>query len=102
VLLEIGLWESLPFVRQRCQSDEDFREQVKGKYCDRLLPKMGVIYWEATRRCLWNDFDRAPREGVGFDDVDARADGGVGGGGEASLVRAFERQVVSELERCVA
>jgi len=102
VLLEIGLWESLPFVRQRCQSDEDFREQVKGKYCDRLLPKMGVIYWEATRRCLWNDFDRAPREGMGFDDVDAGADGGVGGGGEASLVRAFERQVVSELERCVA
>ncbi|KAM7210285.1 hypothetical protein V8F06_014334 [Rhypophila decipiens] len=93
VLLEIGLWKPLSFLRQRCSSDEEFREKVAGPYCDMLRSSMGAIYWRATKRCLLGRFDRSAGPGTVMT-VD-HAEG-------ISLPMAFERQVVSELERCVA
>ncbi|KAM7184613.1 hypothetical protein V8F20_012136 [Naviculisporaceae sp. PSN 640] len=91
VLLEIGLWKSVEFLRQRCSSDDEFRAKAGGAYCDMLRHTMGTIYWRATKRCLLNIFDRrrsmAATEGEYWEEI--------------SLPLTFERQVVSELERCV-
>lgn len=77
-------------LRFKCKSDADLRVKLRTEFCDRLLPKMSEIYWRVVRRCLNNDFDveAGPRE-------DDRKEG-------FSLQMAFERIVVSELERCHA
>ncbi|KAK5654904.1 hypothetical protein OQA88_6660 [Cercophora sp. LCS_1] len=31
ILLEIGLWRSLPYLRTKCKSDDEFRDKVKGR-----------------------------------------------------------------------
>jgi hypothetical protein len=49
---------------------------------------MGALYWRATKRCLTNDFD--------FDESQDAVEDGV------KKQFAFEKQVVSELEKCVA
>lgn len=89
VLLEIGLWRPLDDFRQRCKDDAEFRAKIAGEYCDRLRPKVGDIYCRAVRRCLRNDF--------GVIDQPEHDDGQ-----ELLLQVAFERLVVSELERCRA
>ncbi|KAK0662036.1 hypothetical protein QBC41DRAFT_32809 [Cercophora samala] len=94
VLLQIGLWMSLPALRDRCKSDDDFRQKAKGVYCDMLRNQMGEIYWRATKRCLHNNFNRRTAKLSGME--------GDGEAEEVPLYAAFERQVVSELERCVA
>ncbi|KAL8381041.1 hypothetical protein RB595_005368 [Gaeumannomyces hyphopodioides] len=95
VLLEIGLWKPLSSLRRVCTSDEEFRQRAVGEYCDMLLSNIGRTYWRATKRCLLNDFDRKLPEGE-------RPYGEGGESGEMPLSVAFERQVVSELERSAA
>ncbi|KAK8039779.1 prion-inhibition and propagation-domain-containing protein [Apiospora rasikravindrae] len=56
VLLEIGLCKTLDYLRKRCSDDADFRNKLRGEYCDKLLPTMGHIYWQATKRCITYDF----------------------------------------------
>jgi hypothetical protein len=88
VLLEIGLWRTLDMIRKKCTSDEDFRAQLKYEWCDKLLPRMGTVYWRATQRCLFGDFDiTIPEEGTGSN---------------YALKKAFQRLVVSKLEECFA
>ena len=88
ILLEVGLWRTLHHLRERTGTDDDFRVKARGEYCDELKAKMGDIYWDATRRCLNNDFDlvdapHGTEEGTAFQ-------------------LAFERQVISQLEKCHA
>jgi hypothetical protein len=86
VLLEIGLWRPIETIRHK--DIEEFRGKVRGEYCNKLLSKMGQIYWRAVQRCLYNDF--SGDEEITVDDPDF------------SLQVAFEKLVVSELERCCA
>jgi hypothetical protein len=90
VLLELGLWRSLPSLRQECSSDEEFRVKARGYYCDKLLSHMGEIYWRATKCCLNGNFDLKA------------CHVSLSGEQEIPLSVAFERQVVSELETCMA
>lgn len=85
---------SLPTLRDCCKSDDDFRQKAKGVNCDMLRNQMGEIYWQATRHCLHNSFNRRTRKLSGME--------GDGEPEEVPLYVAFERQVVAELERCVA
>jgi len=88
VLLEIGHWRTLDMIRKKCTSDEDFRQKLKYEWCDKLLSRMGTVYWRATQRCIFGDFDASlSNEGADTD---------------YSLQKAFQRQVVSELEKCFA
>jgi serine/threonine protein kinase len=94
VLLEIGLWRTIDTIWKQCQGDAGFRLLVRTEYCDRLLGKMGEVYWRAVQRCLNDDF------GVGEENPD---------GGDLSptvrnlsLQESFEKNVVCELERCHA
>ncbi|KAH0541250.1 hypothetical protein FGG08_004255 [Glutinoglossum americanum] len=89
VLLEVGLWRTLDSMRRQAAREKaDFREKLRTGYCDELLVAVGVVYWRAVQRCLNGDFDLSDRpEGV---------EEGV------ALQLAFERQVVCELEKCVA
>ncbi|KAI3337492.1 hypothetical protein HD806DRAFT_476834 [Xylariaceae sp. AK1471] len=86
VLLEIGLWRPIETIRHK--NLNEFRERVHGEYCDKLLSKMGQIYWRAVQRYLYNDFSVDKEETAGDSDF--------------SLQVAFEKLVVSELERCCA
>ena len=88
VLLEIGLWLPLDSIRRKCSSDEDFRRRLRGEYCDKLLPRMGAIYWRATQRCIANDFDLQASESGEAEDF--------------PLQIAFEKHVVSQLSKCNA
>lgn len=88
VLLEIGLWRTLDSMRRKCSSDEDFRRMLRSEYCDKLLPKMGSIYWRATQRCIANDFDLQATDSGEAEDF--------------PLQIAFEKQVVSQLSKCNA
>jgi hypothetical protein len=88
ILLEVGLWQTLHHLREHTETDDDFRAKARGEYCDELKAKMGDIYWDATRRCLNNDFDlvdapHGTEEGTAFQ-------------------LAVERQVISQLEKCHA
>ncbi|KAK4199965.1 hypothetical protein QBC40DRAFT_327774 [Triangularia verruculosa] len=85
VLLQIGLWMALPALRDRCQSDDDFRQKAKGVYCDMLRNQMGEIYWRATKRCLHNNFSRRSTKLSGEE--------GDGEPAQIPLYVAFERQV---------
>ncbi|KAK0644255.1 hypothetical protein B0T16DRAFT_417396 [Cercophora newfieldiana] len=86
VLLEIGLWRTIDTIWKQCQGDAGFRLMVRTEYCDRLLGKMGEVYWRVVQRCLNDDF------GVGKESTD----------GDLSLRESFEKNVVCELERCYA
>lgn len=88
VLLEIGLWRTLDTIRRKCDGDQQFRERLLAEYCDKLLAKMGVIYWRVTQRCIANDFDLEKSESSTDEDYHRQV--------------AFERQVVTQLERCCA
>lgn len=66
VLLQLGLWMSLPALRDRCKSDDDFRQKAKGVNCDMLRNQMGEIYWQATRHCLHNSFNRKDKEAIRY------------------------------------
>lgn len=88
VLLEIGLWRTLGDLRRLCRHDSDFRLQLRTEFCDKLLYRMGEVYWKVVQRCLNNDFGSQPN---------TEADDGY-----FSLQVAFERHVVCELERCFA
>ncbi|KAI1335947.1 hypothetical protein F5Y15DRAFT_221141 [Xylariaceae sp. FL0016] len=88
ILLEIGLWRTLDTIRFGCKSDDEFRLRVRTEYCDRLQAKMGLVYWRAVQRCLNDDFD-VQKEGDSSK-------------GDYSLQVQFEKQVVSELEKCFA
>ncbi|KAI0969000.1 hypothetical protein F4678DRAFT_440617 [Xylaria arbuscula] len=92
VLLQIGLWRSLTFIRdrERYVSDDEFHKLITGVYCDRLLSSMGEIYWRATKRCLDNDFNVVETSSTGGQSYHAR------------LSAAFEKEVVSKLEGCHA
>ncbi|KAI1302921.1 hypothetical protein F5Y03DRAFT_360363 [Xylaria venustula] len=94
VLLQIGLWRSLTFIRdrERYASDDEFHRLITGVYCDRLLSSMGEIYWRATKRCLDNDFNVVETESssTGAQSYHAK------------LSTAFEKEVVSKLEGCHA
>ncbi|KAI3322309.1 hypothetical protein HD806DRAFT_536774 [Xylariaceae sp. AK1471] len=57
VLLEIGLWKPLIFLRNRCSSDDEFFRKIKREYCDQLLSAISEIYRRATKRRLNNNFD---------------------------------------------
>jgi Prion-inhibition and propagation len=86
ILLEVGLWRTLHHLRERTGTDHDFRVKAREEYCNELKAKMGDIYWDAARRCLNNDFDlvdapHGTEEGTAFQ-------------------LAFERQVISQLEKC--
>ncbi|VUC29225.1 unnamed protein product [Clonostachys rosea] len=87
ILLEIGLWRSVSTIRASCSDDSTFRVRLRSDYCDRLLSRMGVIYWRVVQRCINNDF--LPHETNDPDDSYA-------------LQAAFEKHVVSELEKCSA
>jgi len=71
-LLEIGLWRSLPCLRTKCASEDEFRDKVKGEFCDRLLPTMGAIYWAGTKRCLNSEFGLKPENYPGISDGTAK------------------------------
>ena len=89
ILLEIGLWRTVRALRQEAVNEQvDFGTAVQTDYCDKLRSKMGEYYWRATQRCLNNEFD--------FSDIPEGTEEGV------MLQLAFERQVVSELEKCNA
>ncbi|KAI9761608.1 MAG: hypothetical protein M1840_001748 [Geoglossum simile] len=89
VLLEVGLWRTLDSLRQQAAREKaDFRTKIRTHYCDELQVRVGVIYWRATQRCLNYDF--------GLGDGSEAAEEGV------ALQLAFEKYVVSELEKCVA
>jgi hypothetical protein len=90
VLLEIGLWRTMDTIRLRCRDDSTFRSRVRTEYCDRLLPAMGVVYWRVVQRCLCNDFGL--EEQAGGPDIEDKF----------SLQVAFEKHVVTELEKCFA
>jgi len=90
ILLEIGLWTTLSFLRARCSSDDEFRRKASQEYCDMLMPRMGETYWRVTKRCLCNTFDRKFPTGLTLAEREE----------EQPLSVAFERQVVSELENC--
>lgn len=81
VLLEIGLWRTIDTMRVRGRDDDGFRSRLRTEYCDRLLSRMGVVYWRVVQRCLSNDFGVADEGLDGF-----------------SLQVAFEKHVVTELE----
>lgn len=88
VLLEIGLWRTLEELRRHCKDDVEFRGKLETEYCDKLLPKVGEVYWRVVQRCLRNDFGQHPDqadESEGF-----------------SLQVAFEQFGVSEMEKCFA
>jgi len=86
VLLEIGLWRTIDTIWKQSPSDAAFRMLVRTEYCDRLLGKMGEVYWRVVQRCLSNDFG-----------VKGSADDG-----DFSLQESFEKNVVCELESCSA
>ncbi|KAK3994272.1 hypothetical protein QBC44DRAFT_322957 [Cladorrhinum sp. PSN332] len=96
ILLQLGLWKSLTILQEGSTSDEAFREKIKGQLCDSLLHTMGEIYWRATKRCLNTEFDRSADQGVTGEKSPARK------GREIPILVAFDKQVLSELERCVA
>ncbi len=85
----------MPSLRKKCSSDDEFRDNVLGEYCDMLLSRVGVIYWKATKRFLHNDFDTTARKYPVLGGEEGQT-------GDIPLSSSFERQVVSELERCVA
>lgn len=93
VLLEIGLWKSLSFLRGRCDSDDRFQRRMAREYCDQLLPLMGETYWRVTKRCVCNAFDRKFPTGLTMGEGDGEME-------DQPLSIVFERQVVSELENC--
>ncbi|KAK6215164.1 hypothetical protein QIS74_08183 [Colletotrichum tabaci] len=88
VLLEIGLWRTLSELRRHCNSDAEFRDKLPTEFCDKLLPRVGEVYWRAVQRCINGDFDDGS-------DGASETDG-------FQLQIAFERLVVSEIERCYA
>ncbi|KAG6355415.1 hypothetical protein INS49_003377 [Diaporthe citri] len=89
VLLEIGLWRTIGELRRHCKDDVEFRVKLGTEYCDKLLPKVGEVYWRVVQRCLRNEFgepsDRNDESEECF-----------------SLQVAFEKFVVSKLEKCFA
>ncbi|RYP36003.1 hypothetical protein DL767_003570 [Monosporascus sp. MG133] len=87
VLLEIGLWRTIDTIWKQCQGDAGFRVLVRTEYCDRLLGKMGEVYWRVVQRCLNDD--------IGIEKESAED-------GDFSLQESFEKNVVCELERCFA
>ncbi|KAK8134684.1 hypothetical protein PG984_006696 [Apiospora sp. TS-2023a] len=86
VLLEIGLWKTLDSPRKRCGDDADFRDTLRGEYCDKLLPTVGQIYWQATKRCITYDFDVDTSAALDKVEKEGR--------------ESFLRYVVDELELC--
>lgn len=86
VLLEIGLWRTLGELRRHCKDDVEFRTKLETEYCDKLLPRVGEVYWRVVKRCLRNDF------GEHSDQHEE----------EFSLQFAFEKFVVSTMEKCFA
>ncbi|KAK7948964.1 uncharacterized protein PG986_009850 [Apiospora aurea] len=88
VLLEIGLWKTLDSPRKRCGDDADFRNKLSGDYCDKLLPTVGQIYWQATKRCIAYDFGVDTSAALEQVEKDGR--------------ERFLRYVVNELELCHA
>lgn len=88
VLLEIGLWRTLDTIRPGCKDDDEFRRRLRTEYCDKLQSRMGLLYWRAVQRCLNNDFNLEKKT---LEDEE-----------DSSLQVAFEKHVVSELERCFA
>lgn len=89
VLLEIGLWRTLGELRRHCKDDVEFRVKLETEYCDKLLPKVGEVYWRVVQRCLRNDF------GEQSDQNDESEE-------DSSLQVAFEKFVVSKMEKCFA
>ncbi|KAM7216899.1 hypothetical protein V8F06_007662 [Rhypophila decipiens] len=87
VLLEIGLWRTIDTIWKQSPADAAFRVLVRTEYCDRLLGKMGEVYWRVVQRCLSNDFG---------------AEKGSADNGDFSLQESFEKNVVCELESCSA
>ena len=87
VLLEIGLWRTIDTIWKQSPADAAFRVLMRTEYCDRLLGKMGEVYWRVVQRCLSNDF------GVEKGSAD---------NGDFSLQESFEKNVVCELESCSA
>ena len=90
MLLEIGLWRTLDTIRVRCRNDSDFRERLSGDYCDKLIPKMGNLYWRATQRCIAYDFE--------VDDNNT----GQSKSEQYRYHQAFEKQIIQELRKCQA
>jgi hypothetical protein len=91
ILLEIGLWKTLEALRRPCAGDAEFRQKLAGEYCNRLLVKMGRIYWDLTRRCIQNDFDAG-----------TAADANLATEGPLPLPLAFSERIVRGLEQCAA
>ena len=89
ILLEIGLWMTASSIKREAEKRKrSYRAELCSTYCDCLKSRMGENYWRAVKRCLTNDFD--------MDDIPDGMEAGLG------LHLAFEKQVVSELEKCIA
>ncbi|MCJ1329121.1 hypothetical protein MMC10_005798 [Thelotrema lepadinum] len=89
VLLEIGLWRTLHSMREEYGPDTDFHVKILTDLVNKLPSRMGDTYWQATRRCLMNDFD-------------LNLEGGSSGSEGRALQIAFEDQVVHQLAKCSA
>lgn len=96
ILLQIGLWKPLPDLFEECHDSQDeLWQKIRGEYCDALVHTMGEIYWRATKRCLHNNFDRETRSSARESEKQSKKR-------KIPLSVAFERQVLSEFERCAA
>jgi len=90
-MFEIGTWTPVvqemgleKFIGRTVEDYEKLASQIQERASKQLLYRMGRIYRDATLRCLSGDFGLE-------DESDGRA-----------LQAAFERLVVSQLEKCCA
>lgn len=85
ILLEIGMWHPIRYLRSKTDDLSLAREKWKKEYCDELRHRTGEVYWKATKRALLGDFDLSEDNQ-----------------GEQALPMAFDKLVISELEKLVA
>lgn len=90
VLLEIGLWYPIKSLCGRKETVEDFQARLNSDIVPELRYRMGKRYYEVVMRCLTGSFGHSEMEYEGQTEVRQRL----------QWMEDFERNAVSELEKC--
>lgn len=98
ILLEIGLWRPVKDLSSRKEPIEAFRQRIRKTLLPELRYRAGKIYFDIVRRCIegdlgQDDIARGPVVEADNTEIEALRESRV-------WLAAFDRNVVSELEKC--
>ena len=98
ILLEIGLWRPVKDLSSRKEPIEAFRQRIRDTLLPELRYRAGKIYFDIVRRCIegdlgQDDIDRGPMVEADNTEIEGLRESRV-------WLAAFDRNVVSELEKC--